>query len=148
MIRLVIILLLIGALAAMYYMYETKIIGYKRDLTRKAKQYNNLKTQYNNLINENKSINKNLKITSVPLSSTNGITNENVPLRLAPLENSNIINIVSNKSEVFIYDEVRVENTSWYYINIPSLGNINSKGWISRRDFSLIISSSQKITHS
>lgn len=148
MIRVFIILLLIVALAIMYYIYETKIIDYKRDLTRQTKQFYNLKEQYNTLINENKIISKNLKIKSVPLSSTNGITNENIALRLAPLENSNILNIISTKSEVLIYDEVMVDTTSWFYVSIPSLGNINSKGWINKRDFSLIISSSKEIIRS
>ena len=37
--------------------------------------------------------------------------------------------------EVYIIDEVKNNQTYWYYVSLPLDSNINSRGWICEEEF-------------
>lgn len=139
----IIILLLILALALTILYFDRKLIASKQQYISLTKQYKNLREKY---LKEYKSSNNILVKYSTPITST-AITNANVSIYLAPLESCPIINTLNDKIQVTILDQAETNMEIWYYIALPINTNINSKGWIKKCDFSLILNPSSDLVN-
>lgn len=139
----IIILLLILALALTILYFDRKLIASKQQYISLTKQYKNLREKY---LKEYKSSNNILVKYSTPITST-AITNANVSIYLAPLESCPIINTLNDKIQVTILDQAETNMEIWYYISLPINTNINSKGWIKKCDFSLILNPSSDLVN-
>lgn len=74
-----------------------------------------------------------------------GIIKENSNILIAPIENSALLHKNKIKMEVRILDKAQIKNQSWYYISLPVDDDINSRGWIQQKDFSLFYDNSKNI---
>lgn len=139
----IIILLLILALALTILYFDRKLIASKQQYISLTKQYKNLREKY---LKEYKSINNILVKYNTPTTST-AITNANVSIYLAPLESCPIINTLNDKVQVTILDQAETNMEIWYYVSLPINTNINSKGWMKKCDFSLILNPSSDLVN-
>lgn len=142
------ILFLISSSTAtyLYLSYERKMLLYKRQLSITLKQYNILKNK-SKILKDNKSnLSNTLKIRfSIPkYRSGTVIYNSNV--FIAPLDNSIILRTLKESTEVSILDFSENNDEGWYYVNIPNLNNINSRGWINSKSFTVFYDAPQNIT--
>ena len=74
-------------------------------------------------------------LTFLPTSAKGGIIKENSHLRLAPYRDSHLLHKNKIKMEVYIIDEVKNNQTYWYYVSLPLDSNVNSHGWICGEEF-------------
>lgn len=139
----IIILLLILALALTILYFDKKLIVSKQQYLSLTKQYKNLREKY---LKEYKSSNNIFVKYNTPTTSA-AITNANVSIYLAPLENCPIINTLNDKVQVTILDEAETNTEIWYYVSLPINTNVNSKGWIKKCDFSLILNPSSDLVN-
>lgn len=102
-----------------------------------SNQYNQLKKQYRSPTYNSQNI---VVKFSTPVYKT-AITNTNVSIHLAPIVNSPKLKTLTEKVEVKILDTATINNSTWFYISLPTDSDINSRGWINQNDFSLIYSS-------
>ena len=145
MVRILIILLLLVVLAVMYYSLQNEKFNHRKDNMYQSKQIRELKKKYNDLMRSSSEQFRNISLNSLPLSADTGIIEENTTLHIAPMERSASVNTINYKTQVNIIDQIECSNTPWYYIEIPSLGTHNSKGWIKKSDFTFISSTSKEI---
>lgn len=145
MVRIVLIILLLCSLGAMYYIMNNTIYNLKSNILNKEHQYQSLRKKYNFVIRSQSEKISNIYISSVTVCANRGIINDNTLIRLAPLDDSILINQIKEKTEVKIIDEIECGSNTWFYISIPDIGKINSKGWIKKSDFSLIESNNKNI---
>lgn len=140
----IIVLLLILALALTILYFDRKLVTLKQQYISLTKQYKNLREKY---LKEYK-LNNNILIKySTPPTASTAITNANVSIYLAPLESCPIINTLNDKIEVTILDQAETNKEIWYYVSLPINSNINSKGWIKKCDFSIILNSSSDLVN-
>ncbi|GAB6168542.1 hypothetical protein JCM1393_10020 [Clostridium carnis] len=139
-----IFIILLVALIAMYFYYDKKLALARKQLMIASKQSNTIKSKYNNT--KRVKINFNIKFTN-PISKT-GILNNATPLYIAPTKNSPVLRKTDIRMEVQILDSAEYDGETWYYVNLPVDTNINSRGWVNKKDFSILYSESSKITKS
>lgn len=140
----IIVLLLILALAGMFLYFDRKLSLTKHQMLLISKQNKELKDK---LLSASK-VNKELFIRYSLTTPSDGITQSNASLFIAPYENSIKINLISEKLAVKIQEEAEVNNETWYFVSLPISTNVNSKGWMKKSDFSLIFSSSKDVVNS
>lgn len=114
-----------------------KIITLKEKLIASNRQVNALKSKLApiNTIN--------VHLTFLKPSAKGGIIKENSHLRLAPYRDSHLLHKNKIKMEVYIIDEVKNNQTYWYYVALPLDSNVNSRGWICEEEFSTLYDNSK-----
>ena len=133
----ILILILSLGLGGMYLFFNSQLLSMKQQLHLTSRSYKNLK---DDMINRNKVESKITVRFNNPNSNIGFIDSKNkVKVFLAPYNYSPIINEVKEKIQVRILDEAEANNDTWYYVNLPINTNVNSKGWIRKRDFNLIM---------
>ena len=142
------ILLLLASSSAiyLYFSYERKKLLLKRQLSITLKQYNMLKDK-NKVIRDNeKKLDEPIEIRfSIP-SYRSGVVSSNSKLFIAPLSSSNLLRTLKESTEVSILDFSEVNNDTWYYVNLPNFNNINSRGWINSKSFTVFHGVSEDLT--
>lgn len=142
--RTIIDLLLILALAIMFLYFDRKLSLTKHKIFLLSRQNKELKDK---LLSASK-VNTEIFIRYSLSSPSDGVTQRNASVFIAPYENSSKINLVSEKLAVKIQEEAVVNNEVWYFVSLPIGTNVNSKGWMKKSDFSLIFSSSKDVVNS
>ncbi|SHF09199.1 hypothetical protein [Clostridium fallax] len=137
----IIILLLLFIGASLYLYFDKKLASTRQQLLFTSRKYKDLNDKFNS---DSKSQNNIYIKYSNPTSET-GITNDNVLVLLAPFHKAPLVNEIKKSLEVIILDQADVNNQSWYYIALPIHTNINSKGWIKKTDFNIILDNSSSI---
>lgn len=135
----VLVLIVIGCVL----FYENKLSYSKRQLIVLTRQVDDLRTKVSS-----SSKRRDSKLLVKYLIPTNrmGLTNTNSNLFIAPLDDSPILQKLSVKMEVSILDKVDINTEAWFYVEIPSDNNINCRGWVKQKDFSLFYDSSRAIS--
>lgn len=87
-----------------------------------------------------------IKISFLTPENKYGIIDSNTKILLAPVKDSVVLNTNGIKMEVYIIDMAEINNSLWYYVAIPSDNNINSRGWVNQKDFTILYSTSRNIT--
>lgn len=142
----ILLLLASSSTTYLYFSYERKILLLKRQISITLKQYDLLKDKNKFIKDNEKKLDEPLKVRfSIP-SYRSGIVNSNSDLFIAPLSNSNILRNLKESTEVSILDFSEVNNDTWYYVNIPNFNNINSRGWINSKNFTVFYGVSENLT--
>lgn len=142
----ILLLLASSSTIYLYFSYERKNLLLKRQLSITLKQYNMLKAK-NKVIRDNeKKLDEPIKIRfSIP-SYRSGVVGSNSNLFIAPLNDSNILRTLKESTEVSILDFSEVNSDTWYYVNLPNFNNINSRGWINSKNFTVFHGVSENLT--
>ncbi|WP_260332818.1 hypothetical protein [Clostridium chauvoei] len=142
MVKYFIFIILILGIIAMYFYYNYKLALTRKQLMIASKKRNTVKTR---------SINRIEKTPTIKFSSPNskvGITNINTNLYLAPTTSSPILKNISIRMEVQLLDTAELNSETWYYVNLPIDTDINCRGWLNSKDFSILYSDSTNLTKS
>ena len=132
--------------AYLYFSYEQKNTLLKRQLSITLKQYEMLKSKNKSIKSKEEKLDENLKVRFAIPNYRSGVVNSNSNLFIAPLSNSNILRTLKDSTEVSILDFSEVNNDTWYYVNIPNFNNINSRGWINSKNFTVFYGTSENLT--
>lgn len=135
----VLVLIVIGCVL----FYENKLNYSKRQLIVLTRQVDDLRTKVSSSSSRR---NSKLLVKYLIPGNRMGLTNTNSTLFIAPLDDSPILQRLSVKMEVSILDKVDINNEAWFYVEIPSDNNINCRGWVKQRDFSLFYDSSRALS--
>ena len=127
----IIIILLIVAIVIMYFYYEKKLALIKKRLLTTSNQFYNIRNQYRNSFSKLENVN--IRFLTPPIKTA--ITNKNIDVFLAPLQNSPKLKKLEVKMEVNILDSAIINNTLWYYVDLPIDSQYNCRGWIKDSDF-------------
>lgn len=130
----------------LYFSSRQKNLLLRRQLSITLKQYNILKSKSKVIEDTEKNLDENLKVKFFIPNYRSGIVSSNSNLFIAPLSNSNVLRILKESTEVSILDFSEVNNTTWYYVNIPNFNNINSRGWINSKNFTVFYGTSENLT--
>lgn len=123
MLFLLFLLIIIAGACASYY--------FTNKMSAQRKQILLLKYQNNNLKQETKPIeNKSITVKYVLPEFKEGIITKRCELFIAPLENSPVINFISENTLVEIQDSAHIDNNLWYEVLLTPKESINSKGWV------------------
>lgn len=133
------VLILIFFIVGMYFYYERKITLTRKQIMLMSKQYKNNKNDLKN------SFYKNMHIEFLIPTSKKALTNNNVNIFLAPVNNSPIVNSLNIKMEVSLLDCALIDNNIWFYVSLPLDSKVNCRGWIEKKNLSIIYSSSQDL---
>lgn len=134
-------IILISAIAGVYLYYDQKLSKVKKQLMIASNQLRKSKTKYRS----STTIDKTLNIKFITPSTNIGITNKGAQLYLAPIIDSPKLTTLQIKMEVQILDSAIVEDSLWFYVNLPIDSDINCRGWIAKSDFSTIFPNSNSI---
>lgn len=129
--RYIIIVFLIATIVIMYLYYERKLAMAKKRLLSTSNQFYNIRNQYRNSFSKLENIN--IRFLTPPIKTA--ITNNNIDMFLAPLPNSPKLKKLEIKMEVNILDTAIINNTLWYYVNLPIDSQYNCRGWVKDSDF-------------
>ncbi|WP_300382413.1 hypothetical protein [Clostridium sp.] len=130
----------------LYFSYGKKNLLLKRQLSITLKQYDMLKSKNKSIKDNERKLDKPIEIRfSIP-NYKSGIVNSNSNLFIAPLSNSNVLRNLTQTTEVSILDFSEINTDTWYYVNIPNFNNINSRGWINSKNFTVFYSTSENLT--
>lgn len=132
--RLFLFLILIGAIAFLYFYFSKREDLLKHQLL--ISEHNNRKLK-DELSKYSKLTKNNFCFTfSIP-SESGGILNKNTKIYLCPIENSLVLYTTSLKMEVHIIDKCFSNCITWYYISFLFDNCTSSRGWVNKNDFSL-----------
>lgn len=134
------IALIPGAFVLNYTFYKMKLRDMKKQLIISNKQFTRLRKNFNELKD-----NPNISVKFFTPLNKGGITKNNTNMHIAPVETSVILEKLTMKTEVQILDRASVENTYWFYVQIPCENNINCRGWIKEKDFTMLYNHSNKL---
>lgn len=132
--------------AYLHFSYEQKNLILKRQLSITLNQYNMLKSKNKTIKDNEKKLDEVLKVRFFIPNYRSGVISSNSNLFIAPLNNSNILRTLKEPTEVSILDFSEVNNDTWYYVNIANLNNINSRGWINSKNFTVFYGESENLT--
>ncbi|MGL5066363.1 MAG: hypothetical protein ACRC6T_00860 [Sarcina sp.] len=117
-----------------FFFFDTKLRELRRQYRLLSQQYTSLKGKMSppstNL--------KNLKVKYVFPSFSSGITKENICVYFTPVDKSKIVCKLSDATDIPILQECVIANEIWLYVELDSEDNINSRGWILKKDFSFL----------
>lgn len=126
-----------------FLFYENKLNYSKRQLIVATRQVEDLRFRVSSSVQRQ---NTKLLVKYLIPSNRMGLTNNSSTLFIAPLNDSPILQKFSVKMEVSILDKADINNESWFYVEVPSDNNINCRGWVKQKDFSLFYDSSRAMT--
>lgn len=135
------IILLILAILIIVFYFNKKVLDLRQQYISLNRQYVNVREKYSK---EYRSTN-NVSIIYNSINSFEAITNPNINVYLGPITACPILNTITDKIKVSILDEAACNNEIWYYVRLPINSNVNSKGWIKKSDFSIILNNSSEI---
>ncbi|WP_125154126.1 hypothetical protein [Clostridium rectalis] len=119
-------ILLISVSVYISYYFNNKITNQRRQFIVLKRELNTLKNRLNNEKSTYNSLNIQYKYTSLK----NGVTLNECPLYLYPSNTAIVLSTLRINTFIEIKDSAQVNNELWYEISVPSLNQINSKGWI------------------
>ena len=135
-----------------YYYFDYKLSLARKQQMIASNQYTALRENYKKFIQSkpepNISGNTSISIKFITPVSKAGITNSNISLYIAPLYDSPIIKKINIRMEANILDSAIINNQTWFYVALPLDTNINSRGWLNKKDFSTIYSNSRAVAKS
>lgn len=137
----VLVLLLLLLSAGVFLYFDRKLATIRQQLLFTSRKYKDLKDKFNNDLK----LGAHIYIKYENPCSETGITNDKVSVLLAPFIKSPIINEIRENLEVLILDQANVNDETWYYISLPINTNVNSKGWIKKTDFNILLNNSSSI---
>lgn len=117
-----------------FLFFDTKIRELRRQYRLLNKQYGNLKAK----VSPTSQALKTLKIKYVPPSYSSGITKDNTIVYLTPVDTTRPVCKLAQACDLPILEECVIANDIWFYIEMDSDDNVNSRGWISKKDFSFL----------
>lgn len=117
-----------------FLFYDTKIRELRRQYRLLNKQYSLVKSK----VSPSSQNLKNLKIKYVPSSFSSGITKENTTIYLTPVDKAIPVCKLVEAHDLPILEECVIANNIWLYVEMDSEDNVNSRGWIERKDFSFL----------
>lgn len=132
---LIIICLIFLSIAILEYFYfDTKLRELRRQYRLLSQQYSTLRGK----ISPSKNSLKNLKIKYVTPSFSSGITKENTTVYFTPIDQNLIVCKLKEAYDLTIIEECVISNNIWLYVELDTDDNINSRGWIIKKDFSFL----------
>lgn len=137
-----IFLLLIIAILITHLYYNTQLLKLKKQLIIISGRYNKIKDK-KNASNLNQT---NLSIKFTKPKYLSGMIPRNTNIYISPLFSSNIIRKTNINMEITFLDCAEVFGETWYYVNLPVDNFINSRGWITSKDISMIYSDSSYVS--
>ena len=127
--------LVLAVIAAFVFFYfDSKNREIRKQYRLLSNQYNSLKSKVSPSIESFKK----LKIKYVPPSFSSGITKENIFVYLTPIDKSKTVTKIIEVCDIPILEECVIANEIWLYVHLDSDDNVNSRGWIHKRDFSFL----------
>lgn len=117
-------ILLVGSSLFVSYYFTNKISNQRKQILLLKYQNNNLKRK--TISDQNEQI----IVRYLSLNHNEGTIKKNCNLHLAPLDNSAVLNSLSENTTVQIQDGAEINKEMWYEISILSQDKTNSKGWI------------------
>ena len=127
-------LVLIICTAFTFFYFDSKAREIRKQYRLLSNQYNSLKSK----VSPNIESFKKLKIKYVNPSFSSGITKQNVFVYLTPIDKSKSVAKIIEVCDIPIFEECVIANEIWLYVHLDSDNNINSRGWIHKRDFSFL----------
>ncbi|MGL4450980.1 MAG: hypothetical protein ACRCTZ_07325 [Sarcina sp.] len=127
------LLLLVIAIIEFFY-FDTKLRELRRQYRLLSQQYTSVKGKLTPSINSL----KNLKIKYVTPSFSSGITKKNINVYFTPIDKNKIVCKLTDAYDLLITQECVIANEIWLYVELDSEDNTNSRGWISKKDFSFL----------
>lgn len=76
------------------------------------------------------SFKKNIIIKYIKPSKSYAFTSENCYLNLAPVDLKLVVCRISKNSSICIISEAEINDSIWYEVSLPSIDNINNRGWL------------------
>ncbi|WP_297521391.1 hypothetical protein [uncultured Clostridium sp.] len=117
-----------------FFYFDTKL----RELRRQYRLLNQQFTAVKGKLSPSGATLKNLKIKYVPQSFSSGITKENIFVYFTPIDKTKSVCKLVEASDVPILQECVIANEIWLYVELDSINNVNSRGWILKKDFSFL----------
>lgn len=117
-----------------FFYFDTKLRELRRQYRLLSQQYTTIKGK----ISPTANFLKNLKIKYVSPSFSSGITKEKINVYFTPIDKSKVVCKLTEAYDLQITQECVISNEIWLYVELDSIDNINSRGWISKRDFSFL----------
>ncbi|MGL5352883.1 MAG: hypothetical protein ACRDA5_06095 [Clostridium sp.] len=147
-----VLLISLFGIAGGYYYFDYQLSIARKQQMIASNQYTALRENYKNFIRTkpepNISRNTSISIKFITPVSKAGITNSNISLYIAPLYDSPVIKDINIRMETKILDSAIINNETWFYVALPLDTNLNSRGWINKKDFSTIYSNSRAVEKS
>lgn len=126
------LILICGAVLEFFY-FDTKLREVRRQYRLLNQQYTTVKSKLSPITSL-----KNLKIKYVSPSFSSGITKENINVYFTPIDKNKVVCKLKEASDLQINQECVISNEIWLYVDLDSTDNINSRGWVSKKDFSFL----------
>lgn len=117
-----------------FFYFDTKLRELRRQYRLLNKQYSTIKAK----LSPGSTSLKNLKIKYVSPSFSSGITKENISVYFTPIDQNKLVCKLKEASDLNITQECVISNEIWLYVELDTEDNINSRGWISKKDFSFL----------
>lgn len=127
------ILLILGIILT-YLFLDSRIREMKRQYRLLNNQFSTLKSKLSPSIEAL----KRLKIKYVTPSFSSGITKENIFVYFTPIDKERYVCKLKEAVDIPIIEECVIANEIWLYIELETDDNINSRGWIQKKDFSFL----------
>ncbi|MGL5152617.1 MAG: hypothetical protein ACRC7N_18830 [Clostridium sp.] len=137
-----IIILLILALVGGLLFFQSRLAQSKHQLVVLTRQVEDLRSR----ITLSQQRTQKLLVKYLIPESRMALTNIDINLFIAPLEDSQVLQKLSVKMEVAILDMALIKGSKWFYVKIPSDDNINCRGWIKEKDFFIFYDSSNSLS--
>ena len=131
---LILCILLLCVCGIGFFFFDTKLREVRRQYRLLSQQYATVKGK----LSPNATNLKNLKIKYVPPSFSSGITKENTCVYFTPIDKSKAVCKLVEASDIPISQECVIANEIWLYVELDSVDNVNSRGWILKKDFSFL----------
>ncbi len=119
---------------AIYYKYDATVSSLKKQVILLSKQNRSLKSKMN--INMERI--KDFQMKRLKLISSKGIITKDTSLRISPISKSMPLNSLTENELVKIFTCVKINDTTWYQVDISSSNDINSIGWVNENFISLV----------
>ncbi|MGL4740331.1 MAG: hypothetical protein ACRC41_05915, partial [Sarcina sp.] len=127
------ILLILGIILT-YLFLDSRMREMKRQYRLLNNQFSSLKNRLAPSIEALKKI----KVKYVSPSFSSGITKENIFVYFTPIDKERYVCKLKEAVDIPILEECVIANEIWLYIELETDDNINSRGWIQKRDFSFL----------
>lgn len=127
------ILLIIGIVIT-YLFFDSRM----RELKRQYRLLNNQFSAFKSKLSPTTDALKKIKVKYVIPSFSSGITKENIFVYFTPVDKSKFVCKLKEAIDIPILEECVIANEIWLYVELESDDNINSRGWIQKRDFSFL----------
>ncbi|PRR79971.1 hypothetical protein [Clostridium vincentii] len=127
----ILFIILIAIIFLIIFYYDRKYSLLKHQLIVSNKSNSSLKEKLSKYGIDKSTI----KVAFSTPSKLLGIIKEKTSIFLCPIENTILMHRTNIKMEVHILDQCIINNTIWFYVDLPTDSNINCRGWVMSINF-------------